>query len=68
MCFTKLVHHIHPHTHSYTDGGVNHARHLPAHQEQLGVQCLAQGHFDTDSGGARVRTGDLAVTIQPLYP
>ena len=37
-------------------------------QEQSGVQCLAQGHFDTDSGGTRVRTGDLAVTIRSLYP
>ena len=34
----------HSHTHSYTDGGGNHEGHQPAHQEQLGVQCLAQGH------------------------
>ena len=25
----------------------NNARHQPAHQEQLGVQCLVQGHIDT---------------------
>ena len=34
-------------THSHTGGGGNHARHQPAHREQLGVQCLAQGHFDS---------------------
>ena len=39
----------HSHIHSYTDGGGNHARHQPAHREQLGVQNLAQGLFDSDS-------------------
>ena len=36
--------------------------------QQIGskVQCLAQGHFDTNSGGAWVRTGNLVVTILPL--
>ena len=38
-------------THSHTDGGGNHARHQPAHREQLGVQSLAQGHIDSNSGG-----------------
>ena len=52
------------HPHSYTDGGGNHARHQPAHREQLGFrvsspgatrfQSLAQGLFDINSGGARV--------------
>ena len=27
----------------------------------IGVQSLAQGHFDTNSGGARDRTGNRAV-------
>ena len=32
-------------THSYTDGGGCHARCRPAHQEQFGVQYLAQGQL-----------------------
>ena len=55
-------------THSHTDGSGNHARYQLAHQEQLGVKCLAQGHIDIASGGAWVRTGNLAVGIQTLYP
>ena len=31
---------------SYTDGGSCHTRCRPAHQEQFGVQYLAQGHFN----------------------
>ena len=53
----------HSHTHSYTDGGGNHARHQPAHREQLGVQSLAQGLFDINSGGARDPTGNLLGTF-----
>ena len=34
-------------THSHSDGGVIYLRCVPVHQEQLGVQCLFQGHFDT---------------------
>ena len=34
--------------HSYTDGGGCHARCRPAHQEQFGVQYLAQGHQTSD--------------------
>ena len=33
--------------HSHTDGGGNPSWHSPAHQEQVGVHCLVQGHFDT---------------------
>ena len=54
--------------HSHTDARRNHARHQPAHREQLGFQRLAQGHFDTKSEGAWVRTGNLAVSIRLLYP
>ena len=54
LCITST----HSHTHSYNDGGGNHARHQPAHWEQLGVQSLAQGLFDTNSGGARDRNGN----------
>ena len=59
----------HSHTHIHTlmgDGGGNHARHQPAHREQLGVQSLAQGLFDTNSGGARDRTGNLPGTLLVL--
>ena len=48
----------HSHTHSYTNGRGNHARHQAAHQEQLGVQSLAQGLFDTNSGGAKLNMLD----------
>ena len=50
----------HSHTHSYTNGGGNHARHQPAHREQLGVQSLAQGFVDTNTWGAQDRTGNLS--------
>ena len=36
-------------------GGRNHARHQPTHREQLGVQCLAQGHFDINSEGVELK-------------
>ena len=57
---------LHSHMHSYTDGRGNHARHQPAHQEQLGVQSLAQGLFDTNSGGARDPTGNPSGTLRVL--
>ena len=36
-----------------------------AHQEQFGVQCLAQGHFNMQLGGAGIRTSDLLITKWP---
>ena len=39
--------------HSYTDGSGCHTRCRPAHQEQFGVQCLAQGHFDMQVRGKK---------------
>lgn len=53
--------------HTLTGGGGNHARCQPAHQEQLGVQCLAQVHFDTLSGGTGNWTRNLPVTRRLLY-
>ena len=38
---------------SYPDAGGCHARCRPAHQEQFGVQCLAQGHFDMQTMGVK---------------
>ena len=37
----------------FTDGSGSHARCRPAHQEQFGVQCLAQGHFNKQTRGNR---------------
>ena len=53
------VHYIHPFTHTF----IHRWRRKPckaptAHREQCGVQSLAQGHFDINSGGARIRTGN----------
>ncbi len=42
------------------------ARHQPAHQEQLGVKCLAQGHFNT--WRARDRTANLGINGWPALP
>ena len=40
--------HTHTHTHIHTPTAIGcHVRYQPARQEQLGVRCLAQGHFDT---------------------
>ena len=56
-------------THSPTAGGVNHARRQPARQEWLGVRCQgAQGHLDSQLGGAGDRTSNLPVTSQPSLP
>ena len=35
---------------------------------QVWVRCLAQGHLDTQLGGARDRTSNLAVASQPALP
>ena len=67
--FTILPHIHHSRTHSRTDGGVNHARRQPARRElTVRVRCLAQGHLDTQLGGAGDRTNNLQVTSQPALP
>ena len=56
---------IHPftHTHIHTPTAIGcHARHRPTHQEQLGVRCLAQGHFDTPRGGSDRQPSDCQTT------
>ena len=35
------------------------ARHQPAHREQLGVQCLAQGHLLKDTNVVRLMSFEL---------
>ena len=56
------MHHIHPFTHR--------CQGKPPCKEPTctsgAIWGLAQGHFDTDSGGTRVRTGNLAVTSRSL--
>ena len=67
--FTLLPHIHHSRTHSHTDGGVSHARRQPARRElTVRVRCLAQGHLDTQLGGAGDRTNNLQVTSQPALP
>ena len=39
-----------------------------AHQEQVGVQYLAQRHFNTQLGGARIRASDPQITRRPALP
>ena len=47
------------HTHIYTPTAIGcHARYQPARQEQLGVRCLAQGHFDTPRVGSNRQPSD----------
>ena len=46
----------------YRERALHSPIHIKAHREQLGV--LAQGLFDTNSGGARDRTGNLSRTLR----
>ena len=39
-----------------------HTRYQPARQEQLGVRCLAQGHFDTPRVGSNRQPSDCRTT------
>ena len=39
-----------------------------AHQEQFGVQYLAQGQFDTQLRGAKIQTSDRPITRRPALP
>lgn len=52
--FTIFASHLPMHTHTHTHWWWQsfHARCWPDHREQHGVQCLAQGHFDTWAGKA----------------
>ena len=52
-----------PHIHTPTAIGC-HARYQPARQEQLGVRCLAQGHFDTPRVGSNRQPSDCQTTNQ----
>ena len=42
------------HTHTYTDSGGNHARHQPAHLEQLGVQRPSQVNYNNNTVSSRI--------------
>ena len=57
--------HSYTHTHTPTAIGCharNHARNHPARQEQLGVRCLAQGHFVTPRVGSNWQPSDCQTT------
>ena len=41
---------------------------LTAHQEQFGVQYLAQGHFSMQLGEAKIQTSNLPITRQSTLP
>ena len=58
---------IHIHIHTPTAIGC-HARYQPARQEQLGVGCLAQGHFDTPRVGSNWQPFDCQTTALPPEP
>ena len=51
------------HTHIQTPTAIGcHARYQPAHQEQLGVRRLAQGHFDTPTVGSNRQPSNCQTT------
>ena len=53
---------IHTHTpHTLTAIGC-HAKYQKARQEQLGVRCLAKGHFDTPRVGSNRQSSDCQTT------
>ena len=45
-----------------------HARYQPARQEQLGVRCLAQGHFNRPRVGSNRQPSDCQTTALPPEP
>ena len=65
----QLMPHSPVHTHIHTPTAIGcHARHQPARQEQLGVRCLAQGHFDTPRVGSNRQPSDCQTTALPPEP
>ena len=58
---------IHTHIHTPTAIGC-HARYQPARQEQLGVRCLAQGHFDMPRVESNLQPSDCQTTALPPEP
>ena len=55
-------------THSHPVTSSCHARCCQTHWRQVGVQCLAQGHFDMLDSWSRDQTANLTVTGQPALP
>ena len=68
--FLPLIHPFtHTFTHIHTPTAIGcHARYQPARQEQLGVRCLAQGHFDTPRVGSNRQPSDCQTTALPPEP
>ena len=71
-CVFKVLYiwpHIHPFTHSFTPSGQQlPCKVLPTHWRQVGVQCLAQGHFDMLDSWSQDRTANLTVMGWPALP
>ena len=61
------MHYIHPFTHTFIHRGRRKPCKAPTYSPgALGVQSLAQGLFDTTSGGTRDRTGNPSGTLHVL--
>ena len=58
---------IHPFLHTFTHRRHVNARQQPARREQLGLG-VAQGHLNTELGGAGDRTSNLPVISPPTLP
>ena len=56
------------HTFTHNDGGVRHAKRQPARREQRGLGALLRDSSTLELGGARDRTSNHTVTIQPALP
>ena len=58
---------LQPFIHTFTHQRRSQPRRAPASSSGA-VRCLAQGHLDTQLGGAWDRTSNLPVTSQPALP
>ena len=61
VCLSFTHSPVHTHIHTPTAIGC-HARYQPARQEQLGVRCPAQGHFDTPRVGSNRQPSNRQTT------
>ncbi len=64
----SVVNELHFHSTRTKHFATPHACTNSAIKGNLGVQCLAQGHFHMWKGGARDRTTNFAIHWQPVWP